>query len=82
MGWNTVEQSGSSPLFATIPNHSFFYFVHSYAAPLLPEETIGVTRYGIPFTSAFQRDNMFGVQFHPEKSGEVGLQLISNFMAL
>lgn len=79
MGWNQVTMQTSNPLFAGVPQNAFFYFAHSYYAPHLPE-TIGVTEYGIPFSSAVQKDNFYGVQFHPEKSGEVGLQLLHNFV--
>lgn len=81
MGWNRVEYSPQSKLFKKIPNHSFFYFAHSYAAPL-SEMTCGVTRYGIPFSAAIEHENFFGVQFHPEKSGVAGLQLLGNFIEL
>ena len=82
MGWNRVAFAGDSPLFKGIPNESFFYFIHSYAAPLAGEWTLGVSFYGQPFTSVLEKENFFGVQFHPEKSGEVGLQLLRNFLEL
>jgi glutamine amidotransferase len=81
MGWNLVKYSGESPLFKGIPDESFFYFANSYKAPL-GESTQGVTFYGEPFSSVIQKNNLFGVQFHPEKSGEMGLKLLSNFLAL
>lgn len=82
IGWNAVRFSGNSFLFNEIPDESYFYFVHSYAASLGGDSTIGVSFYGQPFTSILQKDNFYGVQFHPEKSGEVGLQLLRNFIAL
>lgn len=81
MGWNTVKFADKNPLFNDISDESYFYFVHSYAADLSPE-TIGVSFYGQPFTSVVQKDNFFGVQFHPEKSGDVGQQLLRNFLTL
>lgn len=81
MGWNRVKFAGDGPLFSNIPDESYFYFVHSYAA-VLSEATAGVTMYGTPFTSIVQWKNFFGTQFHVEKSGTVGLQLIRNFLSL
>src|SRR3989339_2061893 len=75
MGWNAVKYLGKNPLFEGIPDESYFYFVHSFAAPII-EETCGITFYDTPFSSAIQKNNFFGVQFHPEKSGEVGLRLL------
>ncbi len=81
IGWNLVKFAGSCPLFKDIPDESRFYFVHSYAPPL-SDETVGVSFYGQPFASVVQRDNFYGVQFHPEKSGEVGLKILQNFLNL
>jgi glutamine amidotransferase len=81
MGWNEVEQAESHPLWQDIANGSRFYFVHSYyVEPAQPDIIAGSTVYGIPFTSAVARDNIFAVQFHPEKSAQAGLQLLGNFM--
>lgn len=79
MGWNTVEHDGTDPLWKDIPSGSFFYFVHSYYAPRGPF-TLGSTDYGVPFSSAVRWENRRGVQFHPEKSGAAGLQLLKNFI--
>jgi glutamine amidotransferase len=79
MGWNQVHLRNDSPLFAGLQDYEYFYFVHSYYAPLL-SETIGVTDYGVTFSSAVQKENFYGVQFHPEKSGRAGLQLLKNFV--
>ncbi len=82
MGWNSVEQVGEHPVFAGIPDGSYFYFVHSYYAD--PEDaalTIGRTEYGVTFTAAIARDNLVATQFHPEKSGPMGLRLYRNFLA-
>lgn len=81
MGWNQVSFSGEHPLWQGIDAGSRFYFVHSYYAdPGRPELVVGTTEYGIPFTSAAARANIFAVQFHPEKSAQTGLRFLSNFM--
>lgn len=81
MGWNEVFQAGSHPLWAGIADGARFYFVHSYyVEPASPEVIAASTNYGIPFTSAVARDNIFAVQFHPEKSAKDGLSLLANFM--
>lgn len=79
IGWNQVMKK-SSRLFSGIKDGSYFYFVHSYYCQ--PKETrikIGITDYGITFCSAIEKQNVFGVQFHPEKSGKNGLVLLNNF---
>ncbi len=81
MGWNEVQQAEPHPLWAGIANASRFYFVHSYyVEPATPEVIAGSTHYGIAFTSAVARANIFAVQFHPEKSAAAGLRLLNNFM--
>jgi imidazole glycerol-phosphate synthase subunit HisH len=81
MGWNEVAQARRHPLWSGIADGSRFYFVHSYyPAPRDPALTAGTTVYGRPFTCAIARDNIFAVQFHPEKSQSAGLQLLSNFV--
>jgi glutamine amidotransferase len=81
MGWNEVAQARPHALWAQIADGSRFYFVHSYyPAPRDPALTAGTTVYGKPFTCAVARDNIFAVQFHPEKSQSAGLQLLSNFV--
>jgi imidazole glycerol-phosphate synthase subunit HisH len=81
MGWNEVIQQRSHPLWSGIPDRARFYFVHSYyAAPRDAALTAGTSVYGLPFTCAIARDNIFAVQFHPEKSQSAGLQLLSNFV--
>ncbi|MHB1951736.1 MAG: imidazole glycerol phosphate synthase subunit HisH [Acidiferrobacteraceae bacterium] len=80
MGWNQVHQVRAHPLWRGIDQDSRFYFVHSYyARPDDPGEICGVTEYGISFASAAGRDNLFAVQFHPEKSHVAGLILLENF---
>ncbi len=81
MGWNEVAQTRPHPLWAGIADGARFYFVHSYfVAPEAESLTAGRTSYGVPFTSAVARDNIFAVQFHPEKSARDGLTLLANFM--
>jgi glutamine amidotransferase len=80
IGWNTVKAVKSSALFKNIPTNSYFYFVHSYFCVPAAELSIATTSYGEEFCSACQNKNIFGVQFHPEKSGTNGLQLLKNFI--
>lgn len=83
MGWNSVSLSVQHPVFDEIPQQSYFYFVHSYYAdPENKNIVAGVTNYGIDFCSAVAWDNVAAVQFHPEKSGAVGLRLYSNFLSM
>lgn len=83
MGWNQVAHGGRHQIFDGIPDNSSFYFVHSYyPVPASIDIEIGRTEYGIGFTSAVARDNVVATQFHPEKSGEIGLKLIQNFINL
>jgi glutamine amidotransferase len=83
MGWNQVHQSGRLPLFRDIPNDANFYFVHSYVAQPDDESIISATTiYGAPFCSAVQRGSLVATQFHPEKSGALGLQLYENFLEM
>ena len=81
MGWNRVRQARPHPIWAGVPDGAYFYFVHSFhVAPALPELTVGVTDYGIAFTCAVAKDNIFATQFHPEKSAAHGLRLYENFV--
>lgn len=77
-GWNTVYNLGS-PILKGIKEKEYLYFVHSYYAEL-GIETIGTTDYILPFSAALQKDNYFGVQFHPEKSGVAGAKILENFL--
>jgi glutamine amidotransferase len=82
MGWNRVRQSAAHPLWRGIRDDDRFYFCHSYF--FVPEEpglTCGASEHGVPFTCAVARDNIFAVQFHPEKSHTAGLQLLANFVS-
>jgi glutamine amidotransferase len=81
MGWNAVTQVREHPVFAGIPDNSYFYFVHGYYPD--PEDesiVIGRSDYGVPFASVIAKDNLVATQFHPEKSGSVGLRLYKNFL--
>jgi glutamine amidotransferase len=81
MGWNSVHVNCSHPLFENVAQDSYFYFVHSYyATPEDPEVVLGTTEYGIDFCSVAVHGNLVATQFHPEKSGPVGLQLYDNFV--
>ena len=81
MGWNRVHQPRLHPLWDGIPDGSWFYFVHSfYATTAQPEHSAGETDYGLRFTCAVARDNIFATQFHPEKSAALGLALYRNFL--
>ena len=81
MGWNQVRQARPHPLWAGIEDGERFYFVHSYFAEAASDDlTCGVTVYGFPFTCAVAKDNIFAVQFHPEKSHNAGLRLLANFV--
>lgn len=80
MGWNTISNL-KSDLFKTINDNAYMYLVHSYYAEST-EEAIATTLYETQYTSALQHNNFYGVQFHPEKSGEIGAQVLKNFLAL
>ncbi len=84
MGWNTIKvKKKGSALLRGIPEGAYFYFVHSYyVVPAEGECVLTTTDYGIEFTSGIERGNIFGVQFHPEKSQSVGLKLLENFSRL
>ena len=83
MGWNRVRQVREHPIFEGIPDGSYFYFVHSYyPQPEDPSITIGETEYGTTFASVVARDNVVATQFHPEKSGEMGLRMYGNFLRM
>ncbi|MBQ0714933.1 imidazole glycerol phosphate synthase subunit HisH [Paraperlucidibaca wandonensis] len=81
MGWNTVSQVREHPLWDGIADGSRFYFVHSYyCQPDDPALSVGSCDYGLPFSCAIAKDNVFAVQFHPEKSAHDGLRLLQNFL--
>lgn len=83
IGWNQIEKQQDCPELDGVPDSSFFYFVHSYH--VVPDDAAIVatrTEYGVRFVSAIKKDNVFASQFHPERSGGVGLRVIRNFMRL
>ena len=80
VGWNVLS-TRASRLLAGIPDGTYAYFTHSYAAPVSDAAT-AITDYGSPFASAVEQDNVYGVQFHPEKSGPAGVQILKNFVAI
>lgn len=83
IGWNSLTYPNQSPLFVGVEEGSYVYFVHSFCAVADdPAAIIAQTDYGVPVTAAVQRGNVYGCQFHPEKSGEVGLQILKNFGGL
>ena len=79
MGWNSLNINYSTELTNQIKEGEYFYFVHGYYIPIL-KETVGITEYASSFSSIIQKDNFFGTQFHPEKSGSQGEALLSNFL--
>ncbi len=79
VGWNSFARPRASRLLGNLPDPCFVYFTHSYSAPVV-EDATAVTSYGHDFTAAVERDNWMAVQFHPEKSGETGLQVLRNFL--
>ena len=81
VGWNQIDISSSSRLFRDVPSRSFGYFTHSFRAPM-SDATVACCEYGGAFSAAVERDHLFGVQFHPEKSGETGLKILRNFCLL
>jgi len=83
VGWNQIELQRNHPLFSGLPSGSYFYFTHSFfVEPIEKDIILAVTDYNGYFTSAVARKNLMGVQFHPEKSGQTGLSLLSNFVGI
>jgi imidazole glycerol phosphate synthase glutamine amidotransferase subunit len=82
MGWNQIAANSESRLLAGIDSSAYFYFAHSYAAPDSNGSTIATCFHGMPFAAVVERQNIFGVQFHPEKSGDPGSRLLQNFLRL
>lgn len=80
MGWNTIHRVGHPDVLPDVMDGDRFYFVHSYYVdPKEERDTVAITNHGVPFTSIVRRDNVTGVQFHPEKSHKMGLRLLSDF---
>ncbi len=82
MGWNELSIKKSLPLFENLPEESYVYFVHSYHLDTEADVVSATTFYGYDVQVAAQKDNVYGLQFHPEKSGDVGLQILRNFAGL
>ena len=83
VGWNQIEPTRPHPLLADVPPGGYSYFVHSYyCVPTDAAATLATTDYGQPFTAIIAQDNIYGIQFHPEKSQQVGLQILRNFVTL
>jgi imidazole glycerol-phosphate synthase subunit HisH len=81
VGWNQLDVCSSSRVLRGVSSGSFVYFTHSFRAPVI-DATVACCEYGGQFSAAVERDQLFGVQFHPEKSGEIGLQMLRNFCEL
>ncbi len=81
VGWNSIETAEDSRLMRGIANGAFVYYTHSFRPPVI-KETVAVTEYGGAFSAAVERGNVMGVQFHPEKSGAAGMQMLRNFLEL
>jgi imidazole glycerol phosphate synthase glutamine amidotransferase subunit len=81
MGWNEIEPRNGAKLLANLGPHPYLYFAHSYYAPVTGA-TAATCSYTVPYTAVLESKNIFGVQFHPEKSGPTGLRIVQNFVEL
>ena len=81
MGWNEIQPRPGSKLLAGVAPHPYLYFAHSYYAPVV-DATAATCTYMLPYTAVLDTSNLFGVQFHPEKSGPLGLKIVRNFVEL
>jgi glutamine amidotransferase len=81
MGWNEIEPRKGARLLTNLAPHPYLYFAHSYYAPLT-DATAAACQYNVPYTAVLETKNIFGVQFHPEKSGPIGLKIVRNFIEL
>lgn len=79
MGWNEIVPAKPSRLLRNLDSRPYLYFAHSYYCPITPA-TAATCEYSVPYTAAIEQDNVFGVQFHPEKSGPLGLRIVANFL--
>lgn len=82
IGWNQLHLKQSDPLLQDVPDGAFVYFVHSYYAEAEPAQVLATTDYGLEFPAITRRENVWATQFHPEKSQDIGLQILKNFAAL
>jgi len=80
MGWNTLKNVGASSLLDSVPSDAYFYFAHSFAAPAVGQESTAVSEHGREFIAVLEKENICAVQFHPEKSGQPGAQVLRNFL--
>ncbi|MGH9737673.1 MAG: imidazole glycerol phosphate synthase subunit HisH [Candidatus Acidiferrales bacterium] len=80
IGWNQLRPTRESRLLRGVPNDAFFYFAHSFAAPASAAATVAACDHGVSFAAVIERENLYGVQFHPEKSGEAGELVLRNFL--
>jgi glutamine amidotransferase len=80
MGWNTLKNVRATRLLESISSGSYFYFAHSFAAPAVGQESVAVSEHGREFIAVIEKENIFAVQFHPEKSGEAGARVLRNFL--
>jgi glutamine amidotransferase len=81
VGWNSITLPRQTRLMSGVKDGSQVYFTHSFAAPVI-DDTAAICEYGVPFSAAVERDNVSAVQFHPEKSGDIGLRILSNWLSL
>jgi imidazole glycerol-phosphate synthase subunit HisH len=81
VGWNQIARRGESRILDGVESPSFVYYTHSYRAPVVTQ-TVGVSGYGSEFSGVVEKENVFGIQFHPEKSGPAGLKMLENFARL
>jgi imidazole glycerol-phosphate synthase subunit HisH len=81
VGWNSIQVASGCKLMQGVADGEYVYYTHSYRAPVV-QGTVAVTEYGGPFTGAVERDNVMGVQFHPEKSGATGMRVLRNFLEI
>ncbi|MGL6121314.1 MAG: imidazole glycerol phosphate synthase subunit HisH [Fusobacteriaceae bacterium] len=82
MGWNSIKIKKSSPLLSGINDGAYFYFVHSFFSPVYEEYTLAEAEYSENISAIIQKENFYGCQFHPEKSGEAGLKILENFLGV
>lgn len=82
IGWNQIQKCYEEELFAGVPNGAYFYFVHSYCVEFDPQFTLAYAEYGDMFSASIKFENFYGLQFHPEKSGELGEKILRNFSML
>jgi imidazole glycerol phosphate synthase glutamine amidotransferase subunit len=80
MGWNTLKNVRATRLLESVSSGSYFYFAHSFAAPAVGQESVAVSEHGREFIAVIEKENIFAVQFHPEKSGEAGARMLRNFL--